>query len=103
MNAVDPETGTAGVAFERDKSNCGNGLPRQQTSVDQGLRPDRRRWRGEPESVCGVVRAQRAEDPTLSIMALLDRLQHTHGVRLHRRTVERIVGGGPRKKNAAER
>ena len=35
MNAVDPETGTAGVAFERDKPNSGNGLPRQQTSVDQ--------------------------------------------------------------------
>ncbi len=35
MNAVDPETGTAGVAFERDKLNCGNGLLRQQTSDDQ--------------------------------------------------------------------
>ncbi len=54
-------------------------------------------------TVVAFLRAQRAEDPTLSIMALLDRLQHTHGVRLHRRTVERIVGGGPRKKNAAER
>ena len=30
-----PETGNAGEAFERDKPNCGNSLPRQQTSVDQ--------------------------------------------------------------------
>ena len=53
-------------------------------------------------AVVTFLRAQRAEDPTLSIPVLLDRLQRTHGVRLHRRTVERIVGGGPRKKNAAE-
>ena len=54
-------------------------------------------------TVVAYLRAQRAEDPTVSIQALLDRLQRTHGVGLHRRTVERIVGGGPRKKNAAER
>lgn len=54
-------------------------------------------------AVVAFLRAQRAENPTLSIRALLDRLQRAHGVRLHRRTVERIVGGGPRKKNAAER
>lgn len=29
MNAVDPETGTAGVAFEQDKPKLSNGLPRQ--------------------------------------------------------------------------
>ena len=49
-------------------------------------------------AVVDFLRAQRADDPALSIPALLDRLEHTHGVRLHRRTVERIVGGGPRKK-----
>ena len=54
-------------------------------------------------TVVDFLRAQRADDPALSIPALLDRLEHTHGVRLHRRTVERIVGGGPRKKNAAGR
>ncbi len=54
-------------------------------------------------AVVTFLHAQRADDPTLSIPALLDRLQRTHGVRLHRRTVERILGGGPRKKNAAER
>lgn len=54
-------------------------------------------------AVVDFLRAQRADDPTLSIPALLDRLERTHGVRLHRRTVERIVGGGPRKKNAAGR
>ena len=42
-------------------------------------------------------------EPTLSIPALLDRLERTHGVRLHRRTVERVLRAGPRKKNAAER
>ena len=51
--------------------------------------------------VVAFLRAQRADEPTVSVPALLDRLQHTHGVRLHRRTVERIVGGGARKKNAA--
>ncbi len=35
MNAVDPETGTAGVVFERDKPKHSSGLPQQQTSVDQ--------------------------------------------------------------------
>ena len=50
-----------------------------------------------------MVGTQRADHPALSIPALLDRLERTHGVRLHRRTVERIVGGGPRKKNAAGR
>ena len=56
-------------------------------------------------AVVAFLRAQRADDPTLSIPALLNRLHHTHGVRLHRRTVERIVGAGgpPRKKNAARR
>ena len=54
-------------------------------------------------AVVAFLRAQRADDPTVSIPALLDRLQRTHGVRLHRRTVERIVGGGPGKKNAAGR
>ena len=54
-------------------------------------------------AVVAFLRAQRADDPTLSIPTLLDRLQQMHGVRLHRRTVERIVGSGPRKKNAAGR
>jgi hypothetical protein len=54
-------------------------------------------------AVVAFLRAQRAAEPTLSIPALLDRLERTHGVRLHRRTVERILRAGPRKKNAAER
>ena len=52
-------------------------------------------------AVVAFLHAQRADEPTLSIPALLDRLERTHGVRLHRRTVERVLGGGPRKKNAA--
>ena len=43
------------------------------------------------------------DDPTLSILALLDRLQRTHGVCQYRRTVERIVGRGPRKNAAGRR
>ena len=49
-------------------------------------------------AVVAFLRAQRADDPALPISVLLDRLQRTHGVRLHRRTVERVMGGGPRKK-----
>ena len=52
-------------------------------------------------AVVAFLRAQRADEPTLSVPALLDRLERTHGVRPHRRTVERVLGGGPRKKNAA--
>ena len=51
-------------------------------------------------AVVAFLRAQRADDPALPISVLLDRLQRTHGVRLHRRTVERVMGGGPRKKNS---
>ena len=54
-------------------------------------------------AVVAFLRAQRADDPALPISVLLDRLQRTHGVRLHRRTVERVMGGGPRKKNSARR
>ncbi len=54
-------------------------------------------------AVVAFLRAQRADDPALPISVLLDRFQRTHGVRLHRRTVERVMGGGPRKKNSGRR
>ena len=53
--------------------------------------------------VVAFLRAQRAEDPTPSIPTLVARLERERGVRLHRRTVERLVGRGPRKKNSARR
>ena len=51
--------------------------------------------------VVAYLRAQRETDPTLPIPTLVERLDHDHGVRLHRRTVERLLGGAARKKNAA--
>jgi transposase len=50
--------------------------------------------------VVAFLEAQRAADPTVSAVALVDRLARDRGVRLHRRTVERLVGRHPRKKNA---
>lgn len=51
--------------------------------------------------VVAFLEAQRAADPTVPVVALVDRLARDHGVRLHRRTVERLVGPRTRKKNAA--
>lgn len=51
--------------------------------------------------VVAFLRAQRAEDPSVPIRTLVERLAQAHGVRLHRRTVERLVGRPGRKKNSA--
>jgi len=51
--------------------------------------------------VVAFLEAQRAADPTVSVVTLVDRLAQDRGVRLHRRTVERLVGRRPRKKPAA--
>ena len=54
--------------------------------------------------VVDFLRAQRAADPRRSIQALIEGLVQQHGVRLHRRTVERLVGRRQaRKKNSSSR
>jgi hypothetical protein len=53
--------------------------------------------------VVDFLRAQRAADPAQSIPALIEALAHQHGVRLHRRTVERLLGQPARKKNSPRR
>jgi hypothetical protein len=54
-------------------------------------------------AVVAFLRAQRAEDPSLPITTILERLARDRGVQLHRRTVERLVGPPKRKKNFARR
>jgi len=49
--------------------------------------------------VVAFLRAQRAAQPEASIPALIERLARERGVRLHRRTVERLLSGWRRKKN----
>ena len=49
--------------------------------------------------VVAFLRAQRTADPALSIPELVGRLARERDVHLHRRTVERLVGG-ERKKNS---
>jgi transposase len=51
--------------------------------------------------VVAFLQAQRAENPTLPVTALTERLAQQRGVQLHRRTVERLVGPSVRKKNSA--
>lgn len=53
--------------------------------------------------VVAFLRAQRAAHPDLSTPDLVARLAGERGVRLHRRTVERLVGQPARKKNSAAR
>jgi transposase len=48
--------------------------------------------------VVEFLQAQRAADPALSVPELQERLARERDVRLHRRTVERVVGRRPRKK-----
>jgi transposase len=48
--------------------------------------------------VVEFLETQRATDPALSIPELVNRLARERGVRLHRRTVERLVGRRERKK-----
>ncbi len=51
--------------------------------------------------VVAFLRAQRAADPAVPIRTLVERLAQDRGVRLHRRTVERLAGRPGRKKNSA--
>jgi transposase len=51
--------------------------------------------------VVAFLLAQRTADPALAIADLVARLEQERGVRLHRRTVERLVGRRERKKNSA--
>jgi transposase len=51
--------------------------------------------------VVAFLQAQRAADATLPVTALMERLARERGVRLHRRTVEQLVGPSMRKKNSA--
>ena len=53
--------------------------------------------------VVDFLHAQRAADPTLSIPALIEGLVQQCGVRLHRRTVERLIGRHVGKKNSPRR
>jgi transposase len=54
--------------------------------------------------VVEFLEAQRATDPALSVPELVNRLARERGVRLHRRTVERLVGRRrERKKNSTAR
>ncbi len=53
--------------------------------------------------VMAFLRAQRATTPALATADLVARLARERGVRLHRRTVERLVGRPERKKNSAAR
>lgn len=54
-------------------------------------------------AVVAFLRALRTAEPTLATLDLVARLAQERGVRLHRRTVERLVGRPHRKKNAAAR
>jgi transposase len=66
-----------------------------------GLRDGRPGPQGPVKCTADVVaflQAQRADDPTVSVVALMDRLTRDRGIRLHRRTVERLVGRRARKK-----
>jgi len=51
--------------------------------------------------VVAFLRSQRTDDPMLPVTILLERLVRDRGVRLHRRTIERLVGPPARKKNSA--
>jgi len=51
--------------------------------------------------VVAFLQAQRVADPAIAPADLVARLARERGVRLHRRTVERLVGGSKRKKNSA--
>src|SRR5712691_7942137 len=53
--------------------------------------------------VVAFLRAQRADDPRLPTMTLMERLAREQGVHLHRRTVERLVQPLPRKKTSRAR
>ncbi len=53
--------------------------------------------------VLAYLDQERAKEPTVSAAALVERLARARGVRLHRRTVERVLGRARRKKNAARR
>jgi helix-turn-helix protein len=68
-----------------------------------GLRDGRPGPVGPMKCTPGVVaflRAQRADDPSLPITTIMERLARDRGVQLHRRTVERLVGPLTRKKNS---
>jgi transposase len=71
-----------------------------------GLR-DRRPGRVGPTKctpdVVEFLRAQRAAEPTLGAADLVERLARERGLRLHRRTVERLLGRPERKKNSGAR
>ena len=51
--------------------------------------------------VVAFLRTLRSAEPALATADLVARLAEERGVRLHRRTVERLVGRQPRKKNSA--
>lgn len=51
--------------------------------------------------VVAFLQAQRTSDPALAMADLVARLEQERGVRLHRRTVERLVGRREREKNSA--
>lgn len=53
--------------------------------------------------VVAFLRAHRVAQPEASTPALIERLARERGVRLHRRTVERLLSGGRRKKNGGAR
>jgi len=53
--------------------------------------------------VVEFLQAQRAAEPALASGELVERLARERGVRLHRRTVERLVGRRRRKKNSPAR
>lgn len=53
--------------------------------------------------VVEFLQTQRAANPALSGPELVERLARERNVRLHRRTVERLVGRQPRKKNSGAR
>jgi transposase len=68
-----------------------------------GLRDGRPGRTGPVKCTAEVVdflRAQREADPGLSTPDLVERLMQERGVRLHRRTVERLLRRPRRKKNA---
>ncbi|MGH7335350.1 MAG: helix-turn-helix domain-containing protein [Candidatus Rokuibacteriota bacterium] len=68
-----------------------------------GLRDGRPGRTGPVKCTAEVVdflRARREADPGLSIPDLVERLAQERGVRLHRRTVERLLRRRRRKKNA---
>ncbi len=53
--------------------------------------------------IVAFLRAQRMANPALAMVDLVARLAQERGVRLHRRTVERLVGRRERKKNSTAR